>query len=221
VAEDRFRRFRHLERPRAAGSGGDADAPAPRTEAGARFEALEGRRAAPEASVADGHLDRFRPAAERPIEIAPTSADELPFVRCAACQMDHHRGAASCTQCGADLGTDAQRAFNAGLAVERRAAAAREALASEAYRRGRAEADEEVARAKREMGELLAREVGNAERRRLDAEGLGGFGGLGGWGSGGDRSSWGDATGWRRGLGIAGWILLGVLRVLFRPRRRW
>lgn len=220
---DRFKRFRHLERPRQPGQPGGRDQ-TPGTEG--RFGALEERKPAEpqaEGGVASGHLDRFRPAAERPLEVAPTpEVGELPFLRCAACQMDHNRAASFCNNCGADLRTEAQRAFNASLAAERSAQSATEAAQVEAYQRGRAEAEAEAARARRAMGEAMAREVGNAERRRLDAEGLGGgFGGVGVPTDGGWQTGWGAGTGWRRVLWAAGWILLAILRALFRPRRRW
>jgi hypothetical protein len=76
------------------------------------------------------------------------------------------------------------------------------------------------------MAETLAREVGDAERRRLDAEGLGGFGSAprgswGGWGSDWDGTGWGGS--WGRGrhgaLGLGGWIVALLLRFLFGGRR--
>jgi hypothetical protein len=225
VTSDRHKRFRHLERPRTPGEPGAKDQGGAAT--GGRFGALEERRPAEapaEGGVASGHLDRFRPAAERPLEVAPAQEEgALPFIRCASCQMDHNRAAAFCNHCGADLRTEVQRAFNASLAAERRAQSATEAAEVEAYRRGRAEAESEAAKARRAMGELMAREVGNAERRRLDAEGLGGgFGGVGLPTEGGWQSGGGARTGWQRVLWVAGWILLAILRALVRPRwRRW
>jgi hypothetical protein len=221
--DDRYKRFRHLERPRQPGQPGPSDAHAA-TEG--RFGALEERKtpdASAEGSVANGHLDRFRPAADRPLDVAPApESGELPFVRCASCQMDHNRAAAFCTNCGSDLQTEAQRAFNASLASERSAQAATEAAEIEAFRRGRAEAEEEAAKARRAMGEAMAREVGNAERRRLGAEGMdGGFGGFGVPTDGGWQTGWGAGSSWKRVLWVAGWILLAILRALFRPRRRW
>lgn len=237
---DRFRRFRHLERPRQAGGAGPTDS-TPGTEG--RFGSLEERRAGAEAGppVANGHLDRFRPAPEPMLDLAPGVADgELPFVRCAACQMDHSRAAAICAHCGADLGTEEQRAFNARLAEERRAQGAVEAAQVAELERAQRAAIDEAAKAKRAMAEALAREVGDAERRRLDAEGLGGFGSAPrGWGSGGRGwGSLGSGAGWRGGgaggrwgtlgrgalgvLGVLGWILMMILRALLRGRiRRW
>jgi len=232
MANDRFRRFRHLERPRQPGAGDGHD---PGAGPGRRFGALEERReedGAP-SPVAAGHLDRFRPAAERPLELAPSAEGELPFVRCASCRMDHNRSAAFCANCGADLRTEEQRAFNAQLAEERRAQGAVEASQAAEFERAQREAADEAARAKRGMAETLAREVGDAERRRLDAGGLGGFGSPpSGWGSGGWGDGWGDGWGWgggRRwgrghvwgGFGLIGWLLAMILRVLFGRRGRF
>lgn len=228
MAEDRFKRFRHLERPR---TGAEPDAREPGAEG--RFAALEERKGGAEATgVAGGHLDRFRPAAERPLETAPAEAPgELPFIRCASCQMDHNRAASFCTNCGADLRTEEQRGFNARLAAERSAQAAVEAQQIGELERAQREAGDEAARAKRQMAETLAREVGDAERRRLDAEGLGGFGSAprGGWGGGWDAGwgggGWGRGHGWGRGgqgaLGLVGWIVALILRLLFGGRHRW
>jgi len=220
MADDRYTRFRHLERPRTADEAGARDG---RAGTEGRFGALEERKPQESAAgVASGHLDRFRPAAERPLEVALPAEGELPFIRCASCQMDHNRAAAFCTNCGADLRTEVQRAFNAALAGERRAQSAQETAEVEAFRRGRAEAEVEAAEAKRAMAESLAREVGDAERRRLDGE-MGGFGRApGGWGSGWEGTGWGGGWGWgrRRGPGLIGWLLFGLLRLLFGGRWR-
>jgi hypothetical protein len=232
MADDRFKRFQHLERPRQP-RGGDQRDQSPGTEG--RFEALEERKPPGGAGdgpgrVADGHLERFRPAAERPLEIAPELEGELPFIRCAGCQMDHNRTATTCTVCGADLRTEEQRAFNTALAAERRSQAAAERSQRSELERAQREAGAEEARAKQAMGEAIAREVGDAERRRLDSEGLGGFGsapGRGGWGgrwgSGWDGPGWSGGWGWGRrryGFGLVGWLIAGLLRLLFGGRWR-
>ncbi len=227
MADDRFKRFRHLERPRQGGGAGSPDQ-SPGTQG--RFGALEERKAPDDAGqaparVAGGHLDRFRPAEERPLEVATSVEGELPFIRCASCQMDHNRTASVCSQCGADLLTEEQRAFNARLAGERRAQAAVEEAQVAERERSQREAADDAAKANRTMAETLAREVGDTERRRLDAEGLGGFGsaprGWGGWGSDWDGTGW--SGGWGRGrhgaLGLGGWILAVLLRLLFGGRR--
>jgi hypothetical protein len=203
MAGDRFQRFRHLERRRTATPPPSPEA-APGTEG--RFEALEERRegeapASTPEPVASGHLDRFRPAAERPLELATGAPGELPFVRCARCQVDANRAASTCAQCGADLWTD-ERAFNERLAAQRHAEAAVEEAEVAELERRRDEASAEQAHAMRTAAEELARAVGDAERRRLDAGGLGG------------------GPGSARGLGLGGWILGAVLRFLFRTRLR-
>lgn len=215
MAEDRFQRFRRLERPRPTGQ---PDPPERGSATEERFEALEDRKEAGAESpqVAGGHLDRFRPAAERPLDVAPAVEEgALPFVRCAACQMDHNRSATLCSNCGADLRTGEQRAFNARLAEERRAQAAVEAAQVAELERAQRDAQEEAARAQRAMAETLAREVGDAERRRLDMEMLGDFGAPpgGGWG----RPGWGRRG---RGFGLLGWIVEALLRLVF-GRRDW
>jgi hypothetical protein len=232
MTDDKYERFRHLERARQGGVP-DARDQSPGTEG--RFGALEertgaGEGAPPPSRVAEGHLGRFRPAEERALEVAPSAEGELPFVRCAACQMDHNRSAATCSNCGADLRTEEQRAFNARLAAERRAQATVEDAQVAELERAQREAGEEAASAKRAMAETLAREVGDAERRRLDAEGLGGFGpppGRGGWGGGWGSGTWGDpgwgGGTWGRGrhgaLGLGGWLVALLLRFLFGGRR--
>lgn len=195
MADDRRRRFSQIERPRAAG--GDAPDLTPGTDD--RFGALEGPGAPPapgEApAVARGHTDRFRPAAERPLEVEARADAAQPFVRCARCETDSSRFAARCTTCGEPLDTDAQRAFNERLWAERRAAAEAEAGARVEREATLEQARAEEAAARRGMAEALAREVGARERRRLEGGGLGepDFGPSGGerWGGGG----WGDALG--------------------------
>src|SRR5512138_2308384 len=113
----RLRRFLHLERPRAAG-GGDAEASG---VSAARMKGVERPGAAPRDAPAEGHLDRFRPAPERPLELDARSDEAQPFVRCMRCETDHGRGAATCTTCGADLDGAEQRAFNERLWALRQA----------------------------------------------------------------------------------------------------
>jgi hypothetical protein len=81
--------------------------------------------------------------------------------------MDHHRLATQCTGCGESLDTPEQRDFNDRLWARHRADSAREEEAAAAQREARARADAELLAQRRAMGEELAREVGDAERRRL------------------------------------------------------
>lgn len=161
----RLRRFLHLERPRADG-GGDADP----TGASARMRGVEQPGPAPGEAVAEGHLDRFRPPPERPLELDARSDEAQPFVRCMRCETDHGRGIATCSTCGADLETPEQRAFNERLWAVRQAERRAEAAAAERREAERRARSEEEARERRAMGEALARGVGDLERRRIAVE---------------------------------------------------
>lgn len=214
MADDRRRRFSQIERPRGAGEPPD---PSPGT--GTRFGALEepgtppGRGAPPPgaplatpagAPVASGHTDRFRPAAERPLEVEDRHGEAQPFVRCARCETDSSRFAARCSTCGEPLDTDAQRAFNERLWAERRAVAEAEVEARAAREAALEQARVEAAQARQAMGEALAREVGARERRRLEG---GGFGepDFGPGAGGGER--WGEG---RWGGGAPGGLPFGL-----------
>lgn len=233
MADDRRRRFSQIERPRRAG--GEPPDTSPGT--GTRFGAVEepARPDAPDAApdaqdggslggpggapVARGHTDRFRPAAEQPLEVDDRAQASQPFIRCARCETDSSRFAARCTTCGEPLDTDEQRAFNERLWAERRAQAAAEEGAR-AEREG--VLDQERAReavARRALAEDMARDVGEFERRRLEGGVFGepsygppsgGWGGGGGqrWGQGG----WGATFGGLFGPGVPfGFRLLGAL----------
>jgi hypothetical protein len=141
----RLRRFLHIERSRDAG-------------------------AARPASGAE--LDRFGAEPPPKIELVETAAGDRPFTRCMRCGMDHHVLATGCSGCGARLDTAEQHAFNERLWARRQEEAEREARAAQELRDARARADAELAERRRAMGEELAREVGDRERRRL---------GMGGW----------------------------------------
>ena len=193
MTDPKYDRFRRLERPRAAGP--EPSGPSRGTDS--RIEAVRGPGGAPAPSApgeaeagAAGHLDRFRPAPERGLELDLSGHDGQPFLRCAACETDNFRAAARCTTCGADLDTEPQRAFNRSLWAARQAEAAAEAEASAARR---ATLDEEQAReaaVRREAAELMARQVGDAERRRLEREGF-----SPGWGGGSSPLDWSGEAG--------------------------
>jgi len=181
---DRLHRFQHLERPRPADGALATLAP---SEAASRIGAVEQREeaAAVPPPATDGHLDRFRPAPDRSLELADRVEGAQPFVRCAGCETDNSVFAARCTTCGAELDTAAQRAFNERLWSARGEEQAREAADLEERRRAAAAADEEAARASRTLAEQMAREVGDAERQRLDLEDFrSGSWGSGEWGGG-------------------------------------
>lgn len=180
----RLRRFLLLERPR-ADRGGAPDAPG---ASAARVKGVERAGPSPREGVAQGHLDRFRPAPERSLELDLRGDESQPFVRCMRCETDHGRGAAVCSTCGADLDSPEQRDFNERLWQARRSERKEEAAAAarrEAERRVESEA---VLRARRQLGETLAREVGDLERRRIEADAArDALGGALGGGSGGTR----------------------------------
>lgn len=172
----RFDRFDHLERPRVARDDPAAPpSPSPRAD---RFQGVERPAAVPLATPATGaRLERFGPEPDPVIELADTDG-QRPFTRCARCGTDSHAFATACSGCGARLDTEDQRAFNERLWASRQAEAAQEEAANAARRALQARDDVDQARARRALAEEMAREVGERERRRLDAD----AGGWGGWG---------------------------------------
>jgi hypothetical protein len=161
VTRDRLRRFLNIERPRPPG---EENAPA---EADERFRRVEGPGAAPaEPAVPESATDRFRPPPERSLEVAEPHEGEQPFRRCARCEMDNARFAEACQNCGADLGTPEQEAFNTRLWARRRQEAAEEArgLAERAAERERMAAEERQAR------QALAIEMARMEAGRVEGE---------------------------------------------------
>ena len=221
MSEQRRDRFRRLERPRAAGP--DQAPASPSTDS--RIEAVRGPGETggpgPVESGAAGHLDRFRRPPEPGLELDQVDEGTQPFRRCAACETDNPRDAAACSTCGADLDTGPQREFNQRLWAARRAESAAEAEAL-AARRTLLEADQVAAGAlRRQAAEALARQVGDAERLRLEREGFGDGFGLG-WGQAGPADSPGGgsapdlppAVRWLRRL-PAGWpVPAGVALVI-------
>ena len=128
-------------------------------------------------------------------DVQAPAEEEQPFIRCQRCETDNSRFARSCTSCGEDLQTEAQRAFNARLWAERRRE--REELDREnsARRAGQAEAEAEDVQARRRAAEEMAREVGQRERARLGrSPGWGGPWGGGPSDAGGPFDGPGDAT---------------------------
>jgi hypothetical protein len=164
----RLRRFLHIERSRAERPG---DAPGPAGDHAGRFGTVERPTPAPADPPASGaELGRFGPEPQPPLELATPAAGARPFTRCMRCGMDHGVLATECAGCGARLDTGPQREFNDRLWARRQEEAAGEARAAE-ERRARAARDAaELERARRAMGEELAREVGRRERLRLDGE---------------------------------------------------
>jgi hypothetical protein len=193
----RLRRFLHLERPRADGPEAADTSPA----TAERFGGVERPGPDPGAPHSSGAgLERFGPEPPPRIELLETASGEQPFTRCMRCGMDHGVFATECSNCGASLDTDAQRAFNEQLWARRQEEAAREALAAAERRAIQERAQAEPAAARRALGEALARQVDERERLRLGTDERRG------WGSG-SSPGWGGPP-----------IGLRVLRAL--PDRR-
>jgi hypothetical protein len=223
-------RFRRLERARPSAPD-ETSAP---SGTGTRIEAVRGpdpepppRPGAPVDPVPGGSLDRFRPAAERDLELDLADHDDQPFLRCAGCETDNFRTAARCTTCGADLDTEAQRAFNQRFWAGRRAEAAAEEEASAARRAALEEEQARDAVLRRQAAESMARQVGEAERRRLEREGF-----SPGWAGGASPVDWTDGTsaaplgvrllrrlppGWPIPVGLALVLLPVLLSLVFMP----
>ncbi len=232
MTDPKYDRFRRLERPRPAGP---EEAPA-QPGTGTRIEAVEGpqptRSTARPDEAGDGapsQLDRFRPEPERGLELDRSDHDSQPFIRCAACETDNFRTATRCSTCGAGLDTDAQRDFNRRFWAARRAEAAVEAEASAARRVVIEEDQARSAVLARQAAESLARQVGDAERRRLEGEGY-----MPGWGRVASPADWsGDGRpqetpagvrllrllpdGWRVPAGVALVLLPVLLALVFMP----
>jgi hypothetical protein len=195
----RLSRFLHLERARAEPRS-DAE---PSASTADRFEGVQRPSRGPEAPRSSGaDLDRFGPEPPPRIELLETSSGAQPFTRCMRCGMDHGVFATVCTGCNASLDTPQQRDFNERLWARRQEEAAREAAVSAELRAEQERARGELARARRAMGEDLAREVGERERARLRL--------------GGEGISWGGT--WTSGS-IGAPLGLRLLRAL--PDWRW
>jgi hypothetical protein len=169
VSSERRERFLKLERERPAG----ASSPDPLPEEG-RFEQMGGDRPAPSVpaprpgppSIPSSSTDRFRPAAERPLEVAEERPGAQPFTRCFTCETDNSVHATHCSHCGVELDTPAQRAFNEKLWARRQAEAEAERREVADLQKAREEQAAEQARMKREVAIEMARR----ERDRLDDE---------------------------------------------------
>jgi len=132
-----------------------------------RFLKLERARPddpAPADPVPSSAAGRFQPPPERPLETAEVRADAQPFTRCASCRMDSSVHEPTCPRCGAPLDTPEQRGFNEKLWAERQAEAEAERKDAEARREAQTRDAFDVERARRELGEQLARR----ERERVD-----------------------------------------------------
>jgi len=246
---DRLRRFERLERPRQGGPDGDE-----RPSAEDRFDDIgatgPARPAAPAASEpAPAPGDRFAPPRPRPPDLEQRSDEEQPFVRCMRCETDSSRYARTCTTCGEELNTEEQRAYNRKLWAAR--VKERDQLTRESAerRQAAAQAEVELAEARRQVAAEMARQVGERERWRLeqgDPWGGGGYDPDGPYRGPQDSTPIGlrllraiRSPGWRLaaigGLVVAAVLALFLARrfppalivvvslliALFSPRRRW
>ncbi len=193
MIRDRLRRFRNIERARPAGA-----APGPPASP-ERFERVEGPGPEPaEPAVPASATDRFRPPRERPLEVSERPDGEQPFRRCARCEMDNARFAEACQNCGADLGTPEQEAFNQRLWAQRRQESAEEARLLAERERERARLAEEEQRARVALATEMARMEGDRVEGELDRA----------WGRPG--APWGEA-------GPRGPLGLRLLRAIRSP----
>ncbi len=182
MANDRLRRFLHLERARPDGPTAQPrrEVPDPTQE---RIAGLERPRAPGAAwSRTGAQLERFDEP-EPVLELADAGGRH-PFIRCRRCGMDNNVFATSCQGCAVSLDTAEQHEFDERFWTERQAQAEREARQEAERQEIRARAEAEDARARQAMGEAIAREVGESERRRLDwsfGRGSGDSSALGTW----------------------------------------
>lgn len=124
-----------------------------------RFLRLEKRRptAAGHAPVlgSPGRFAAEPPPEERPLRVLPD--EPVPFVRCCVCRADSHVAARSCPNCGSDLGTPVQRAFNEALARDYERRRDEERADADEVRATREQAEREARAAQRQAFEELLR----------------------------------------------------------------
>jgi len=186
MASERFRRFLNLEKPRPGPQ--DEHVP-PEKQRFGNVEMPSPPAAPPAPPVPRQATDRFREPGEQPLDVVESRGDAQPFVRCAHCEMDNSIYAGSCQNCGADLSTPHQRAFNERLWAERRKQDAQEEslLAEREKERQRMAAAE--ASARRELATEMAQREAERVRGELEDPRWGGSGGWGrrpwDWGNGG------------------------------------
>jgi len=165
---DRLSRFLHLERARPERPDASAARPAEGTEE--RIAAVERPGpgpAGPARHQTGASLERFGPEPDPGIELVETDG-RRPFIRCRRCCTDNNVFATSCQGCGLSLDTPEQREFDERFFAAREAEGERERRAEAERQELKARALAEEAHARRAMGEAIAREVGESERRRLD-----------------------------------------------------
>jgi hypothetical protein len=116
-----------------------------------RFERLEKEKApAPAPAALLGAPARFGappPPEERPLHVL--EHEGMPFVRCCVCRSDNHLTATRCQNCGDDLESPVQRAFNQALSRQHVEESAREREEADRVRAARRQADAEAREAQR------------------------------------------------------------------------
>jgi hypothetical protein len=163
----RLRRFLHLERARPEGGAAEPprEGPDPTEERIAGMERPAPPSAAPRPRTG-AQLDRFGPEPEPTLELVDTDG-RRPFVRCRRCGADNNVFATTCAGCELSLDTPEQHDFDEQFWAARQAEAERETRLEAQRQELRARTEAEDARARRAMGEAIAREVGEAERGRI------------------------------------------------------
>lgn len=184
----RFSRFLHLERSRTERPASEEPS---QLQNGNRFSSVAGPQAAPQAtSVPETHLERFR--GEAPLSLADPAQKAEHFPRCGSCEADNSAFAKECGQCGADLTTPQQRAYNERLQQTRQqeAAQAREAALAFEEQRKRDEAE------KQQDSEQFVRLLKEAREQE-------------------------QSRGWWKTIGQHGSIGMWLLSLLPHPLLRW
>jgi hypothetical protein len=123
-----------------------------------RFLRLEKRRPPGPTARALGSPARFGaepPPEERPLRVL--ADDAVPFVRCCVCRADSHVAARTCPNCGSDLATPVQRAFNRALARDYQQRRAEEEEVADEVRAARTQADREAREAAQQALDALLR----------------------------------------------------------------
>lgn len=143
----RFKRFMHLEAPRADRS---PDAPRPTEE---RFSKMEEERVPsadlpppPPPPPPGGTAERIQRQVSAPplvLEGRPGTEEQL-FIRCMRCEADNSRYAQECAGCGLSLHTPEQRAFNQSFFRKRQELAQQEAEETRKFRKARAEVEQKA-----------------------------------------------------------------------------
>jgi hypothetical protein len=93
----------------------------------------------------------------------------MPFVRCCVCRTDSHVNSVRCPNCGDDLSSPVQRAFNEALARDYARRSQVDEAAVEQIRAARAVAEEEARRAQHEV-QVILRSTRYGELRRPDTD---------------------------------------------------